>query len=57
MECYFGRFAVSLLGLVWLPSFGAGIREFIYDSINYLVDCYGIGYGIHFELYGFSSHA
>jgi hypothetical protein len=29
MMCFF-------LGLVWLPSFGAGIKEFIYDSNNYL---------------------
>jgi hypothetical protein len=45
------------LGLVWLPSFGARIKEFIYDSNNYLFGCHGIGYGIHLEFHGFSSHA
>jgi hypothetical protein len=45
------------LGLVWLLSFGARIKEFIYDSINYLFGCHGIGYGIHFEFHGFLSHA
>jgi hypothetical protein len=47
----------KLLGLVWLPSFGARIKEFIYDSINYLFGCHEIGYGIHFEFHGFSSYA
>jgi hypothetical protein len=46
-----------LLGLVWLPSFGARIKEFIYNSINYLFGYHGIGYGIHFEFHGFSPHA
>jgi hypothetical protein len=53
-------FTVSLtfnLGLVWIPSFGAGIKEFIYDSINYLFGCQEIGYVIHFKFYGFLSHA
>jgi hypothetical protein len=39
----------SYIGLVWLPSFGARIKEFTYDSNNYMFGCYGIGYGIpHF---------
>jgi hypothetical protein len=45
------------LRLVWLPSFGVGIKEFIYDSSKYLFGCHGIGYGIHFEFHGFSFHA
>jgi hypothetical protein len=45
------------LGLVWIPSFGARIKEFIYDSNNYLFGCHGIGYGIHLEFYGFASYA
>jgi hypothetical protein len=47
----------QVLELVWLPSFGARIKEFIYDSNNYLFGCHGIGYGIHLEFYGFSFHA
>jgi hypothetical protein len=47
----------AILGLVWLPSFGARIKEFIYDSINYLFGCHGIGYEIHFKFHGFSPHA
>jgi hypothetical protein len=35
------------LGHVWLPLFGAKIKEFIYDSNNYLFGCHGIGYGIY----------
>jgi hypothetical protein len=35
------------LGHVWLPLFGAKIKEFIYDSNNYLSDCHGIGNGIY----------
>jgi hypothetical protein len=38
-------------------SFGAGIKEFIYNSNIYLFGCHGIGYGIHLEFHGFSSHA
>jgi hypothetical protein len=44
-------------GLVWLPSFGARIKEFIYNSSKYLFGCHGIGYGIHFEFHGFSFYA
>jgi hypothetical protein len=44
---------VGNLGLVWLPSFGARIKEFICDSRNYLFGCHGIGYGIHFEFHDF----
>jgi hypothetical protein len=55
--CPHERSKENLLGLVWLPSFGARIKEFIYDSINYLFGCHGIGYGIHFEFHGFSPHA
>jgi hypothetical protein len=46
-----------LLGLVWLPSFGPRIKEFIYDSSKYLFGCHGIGYGIHFEFRDFSFYA
>jgi hypothetical protein len=46
-----------ILGLVWFPLFGARIKEFIYDSNNYLFGCHGIGYKIYLEFYGFSSHA
>jgi hypothetical protein len=41
------------LGLVWLPSFGAGIKEFIYDSNSYLFCCHRIGYGIYLEFRDF----
>jgi hypothetical protein len=45
------------IGLVWLLSFGARIKEFIYDSNNNVFGCHGIGYKIHLEFHGFSSHA
>jgi hypothetical protein len=35
------------LGHVWLPLFGAEIKEFIYDSNNYLSDCHVIGNEIY----------
>jgi hypothetical protein len=51
------KYDAYILGLVWLPSFGAGIKEFIYDFSKYLFGCHEIGYGIHFEFHGFSFHA
>jgi hypothetical protein len=36
---------------------GAGIKEFIYDSNNYLFGYQEIGYKIHLKFYGFSSYA
>jgi hypothetical protein len=44
-------------GLVWLLSFEARIKEFIYDFNNYLFGCHEFDYGIHLEFYGFSSYA
>jgi hypothetical protein len=44
----FAELSTYLLGIVWLPLFGAEIKEFIYDSNNYLFGCHGIGYGIYF---------
>jgi hypothetical protein len=43
--------------LVWLLLFGGRIKEFIYNSNNYLFGCYGIGYRIYLEFDVFSSHA
>jgi hypothetical protein len=50
---YFITSNSGILQLVWLPSFGARIKELIYDSNNYLFGCHEIGYRIHLEFHGF----
>jgi hypothetical protein len=41
----------NFLGLVGLPSFEAGIKEFICKK--YLFHCHRIAYGIHLEFHDF----
>jgi hypothetical protein len=44
-------------GIIWLLLFGAGIKEFTYDSNICLFGYHRIGYKIYLEFYGFLSHA
>jgi hypothetical protein len=45
-------------GLIWLPSFEAGIKKIIYNSDNCLFGCHGIGYAIYlFRTLLFFTHA
>jgi hypothetical protein len=50
---YYHAPAREQLGFVWPLSFGARIKVFICDFMNYLFGYHGIDYGIYLDFYDF----